>query len=436
MYKFAILILLFSFELFSSPKILCEKGAFVDEEIHIQVVGLEPDQIIDIEARWNGRDQIQWISSAQFQADADGVVDLANHAPLKGSYEGIDPMGLFWSMQMGSIVPRDSFSESEEDEELEEGWFLSTNVILLDGNCEIGKKQIQRYIRKPEVEFIEVSDDGLVGELFIPPGEGPFPVVMVLTGSNGGIPSLIAQLLAKEGIAAFALAYSGVEGLPPDVCDVPLEYFEVAFGWLREQPCLNGKISLHGTSRGAELALLLASMFPDEIERIVCVAPSSVVLSPDSWTYQGESVLPAAPFMVDLNNDYNQDHSRRDQPESIKIYRERGYHLEIERYNAARLPVERIKCPIMLISGGDDQLGPCSLYAQQILERLDEHHSTIERIHLNYPDAGHLIAIPYFPRINLLCEEDLWITLGGTPMADELASRDAWKKTIEFLKGD
>lgn len=39
-----------------------------------------------------------WTSHAVFQADATGTIDLASQAPLEGSYAGIDPMGIFWSM--------------------------------------------------------------------------------------------------------------------------------------------------------------------------------------------------------------------------------------------------------------------------------------------------------------------------------------------------
>src|SRR6266851_5729279 len=39
-----------------------------------------------------------WHSTADFIANAAGVVDLQRDAPVSGSYAGVEPMGLLWSM--------------------------------------------------------------------------------------------------------------------------------------------------------------------------------------------------------------------------------------------------------------------------------------------------------------------------------------------------
>ena len=38
-----------------------------------------------------------WASGATFIADAAGAVDVARQAPVSGSYDGADAMGLCWS---------------------------------------------------------------------------------------------------------------------------------------------------------------------------------------------------------------------------------------------------------------------------------------------------------------------------------------------------
>lgn len=415
-----------------TPQIICDKVSLADEEIEISVVGLSPHQVIRMEASWLDSDHVEWSSWAEFQADEKGVVDLSCQTPLKGSYEGIDSMGLFWSMEMGHVVILENHRDVPLDDYCDNAFII--HLTVSDDNDEIAEKGLCRLIGSPETEVIELRENGLVGDLFIPPSEEALPVVIVLSGSNGGIPSGHASLFAANGIAAFALAYSGADDLPPIVKNVPLEYFERAFEWVKNHPRLNGKIYLYGASRGAELALLLGSMFPDAIERIVASAPSSVVLSSDSWTYKGKPVLPAAPYFVDYNYDYQSDFSTRDKARSIRIHRERGFFLENERFEAASIPVEKINCPILLISGGDDQLGPASFYARMILARLDKHRSQIQRIHLDYPEAGHFISIPYYPRENVFCDEGGWETVGGTPLADELASRDSWMKILQFLQ--
>lgn len=420
-------------EEYLSPEFICEELSLIDEEIEIELAGLKPNQIVAIEAHWIDEDHVRWVSSAKFIANQQGVVNLSTQAPIEGSYEGIDPMGLFWSMEMGHVIIPEYLTARDVPDSCDYSRYIY--LLAFDESGEIAEKTICRQILSPEIELIELRENGLIGDLYIPQSEEPLPVVIVLTGSNGGIPSGLAALFASNGIAAFALAYSGVGDLPPNVEYVPLEYFERAFEWVQHHPRLNGKIALHGTSRGAELALLLGSRYPEMIDRIVAVAPSSVVLSRNSWIYKNEPVLPAAPFFIDVNHDYD-EHSfgLRENAYAIRIHRERGFLLENERFDAASIAVENIQCPIMLISGGDDQLGPCTFYAKHILKRLNNYHSTIERIHLDYPEAGHFITIPYIPRKCDYFENGGWITVGGAPLADELASRDSWMRTLEFLK--
>jgi Acyl-CoA thioester hydrolase/BAAT N-terminal region len=41
----------------------------------------------------------RWRSAATFVAGADGGVDVGTTAPVGGSYSGVSPMGLIWSME-------------------------------------------------------------------------------------------------------------------------------------------------------------------------------------------------------------------------------------------------------------------------------------------------------------------------------------------------
>ena len=61
---------------------------------------------------------------------------------------------------------------------------------------------------------IEVRDGDVVGTFAVPDGPGPFPGVVALSGSGGGIPSWWGDLLAPQGIAVLAAAYFGMEPLP------------------------------------------------------------------------------------------------------------------------------------------------------------------------------------------------------------------------------
>ena len=59
------------------------------------------------------------------------------------------------------------------------------------------------------------------------PGPGPFPGVIDLFGTVGGLVEFRSALLASRGIASYALPYFLYEDLPKDLSGVDLDYFIV-----------------------------------------------------------------------------------------------------------------------------------------------------------------------------------------------------------------
>jgi hypothetical protein len=91
----------------------------------------------------------------------------------------------------------------------------------------------ERHVAGPGVTRHPIRSDGIVGTLFLPPGDGPHPAVIVLNGGGGGIDEYRGAILASHGYAALNLGYSATEGLPRGLVNIPLEYFESAIcGWI------------------------------------------------------------------------------------------------------------------------------------------------------------------------------------------------------------
>jgi len=151
-----------------------------------------------------------------------------------------------------------------------------------------------------------VAADGLVANLYAPANGGRrLPGIIVLGGSEGGMgegSAIEAALLAEHGFAAMHLGYFDVPGRSKVLEGLPLEYFKTAIDWLRAQGNVDrDKIAVVGGSKGAEAALLIASLYP-QIKAVVAGAPSSVVWpgirgtrNGSSWTLAGAD-LPALPY--------------------------------------------------------------------------------------------------------------------------------------------
>jgi len=408
-------------------------GETVDKEVKIQVEQLTPFQEIELHAESKDQKGEVWFSHASFRADSQGQVDVSSSDPLdNSSYESADGMGLFWSMLPASKETSASFDCKNDS-------FLVDLKLYVDGNL-VGQETLARYLKAPDIKKTDIRENGLVGTLFVPQSVHPLPVIITLGGSDGGLSENRAKLLAANGFAVFALGYFRVEGLPSNLQDIPLEYFEKAFAWLKNQPDIDtSHVGLYGVSRGAELSLILGSFFPDSLQAIAAVVPSSVVYGGlsetpvNAWIYKGRPILPFAPFtQTDFTDGQGQTalnpaSTRQSFLESMK---------DRQAYAAAGIPVEKIRCPILLVSGGDDQMWPSDIYTDQIIERLTKANSPIICRHLHYPDAGHGINIPNLPIPGPAYYHPvakLWFSFGGTRAADARASADSWKKIVAFF---
>lgn len=406
--------------------------SLMDEFLSIEIQGLQPFQKAKIEAVMTDDNGERWSSWALFQSDANGSIVLSSDSPISGSYEQADGMGIFWSMK--PVLNRFASFKKKGDFEVDLSLIVDERVVQ--------RRSIQRLRKFADVRQIDVSEEGLVASLFIPSSERPLPVIIILSGSNGGLGENRAKLLASHGFSVLALGYFGVEGLPPNLENISLEYFEKAFAWLSRRNDVKGNcIGLYGASRGAELALILASVFPDKIQAVVATVPSHVTFAGlgnkhiPAWLYNGKPVGPDAPVpMTDTSN--GRGHSP-EHPIAATVDFLKGLNEYPDEFLAAEIPVEKIEGALMLISGGDDQMWPSSLFSQKIMQRLDEKNSSIIRTHLEYPLAGHQVNIPFLPSSESIYYHPhgkLWFSMGGSPQQDDLASRDSWNKLIEFFK--
>jgi dienelactone hydrolase len=427
--------------------------AFVDEELCIRVGGLTPHDSVVFHAKTEDDDKRVWASRAKFRADADGNVDLRSADSLEGTYRGVSSMGLFWSMILDETQRSGSSTFAKKD--------ASSNRVSLEAEVSgrIVAAQLERNCLAPGTETRDLTVEGdsgtgarhTVGRLFIPPAakcRRPCPVVIVLSGSGGGFDLDKAAVLSRHGFATLALAYFGIPPLPTWLNRIPLEYFEAAFGWLSSQPEVDSeRIGILAVSKGAELALLLGSMFP-QIRAVVAYAPSSVAWAASgrdkatgeiipSWTYQREPIqfapLPLRRFMFRSAIPV----ALLKKPVMFRNLFRSGLR-NSKAIAAAAIPVERIRGPIMLVSGGDDHLWPTARMSEAIVARLKQKHFAHRAEHLHYPHAGHMLRYPYLPTTARDSRNahlrGARFSFGGTAAADAEAQSDSWRRAVEFLR--
>lgn len=107
------------------------------------------------------------------------------------------------------------------------------------------------------------------GTTYGPPGEGPFPAILILHGSEGGWAGWshqFATLFAAHGFLAFPFSYSwdGNGWNAGNIRDVPLDRTVQALAALRDFKFSEPKVGMLGFSRGAEHALLVSTLMARE----------------------------------------------------------------------------------------------------------------------------------------------------------------------------
>ena len=103
------------------------------------------------------------------------------------------------------------------------------------------------------------------GTTYGPSRAGPYPSVLLLHGSEGGLSGWThrtAAILASNGFLCYPHSYSkgGNAWNAGHIEDVEISQTAEAMSALRSFEASNGKVALYGVSRGAEHALLLATL--------------------------------------------------------------------------------------------------------------------------------------------------------------------------------
>jgi len=282
-----------------------------------------------------------------------------------------------------------------------------------------------------------LDDPELDGALACPDTDERVPGVLALGGSDGGIPTYLERLLAAERCACLALAYHGSPTTQPNLIEVPLERLERALRWLRDHPRVaprDGRVAVVGASKGAELALVLATTFPDLVGPVVAYTPSSVVWAGidfsardapprSSWSRAGTPLqfVPLPPGVPPVQTERGL---------SLAPIFDRGLD-GVAADDAAIIPIERATGPVLLISGRDDRMWPASRMSRMLVDRARRFGREHLVRHLDFADAGHAL----FAVDPADLKQPMPFDLGGSEAAQAGAHEVAWPQVLRVLLG-
>jgi len=109
---------------------------------------------------------------------------------------------------------------------------------------------------------------GFDGEFYPPVGLPKKLGVLVPGGSDGGIPSRRAKVIAENGFPVLALAYFKTERTPQYLDMIPLEYFDEPIEWLKKSTYTQGgRIAVLGKLNTGELRIGGAAKEPAAYSR-------------------------------------------------------------------------------------------------------------------------------------------------------------------------
>jgi len=351
----------------------------IDETISMQFQNLPQKAKVRLDTSLTTPgEKLRFLSSCIFNVDSTGILDLST-APCEGpSYRGVDPMGIFWSMNPlpGSLTRLYSSGP------------LHYAIDIFDqDNQKLFSTSLTRNIYDRTITRKDIRTDGIVGTLFIPSGAGPFPTILVIEGA-ARIKEDLAAALASKGFVVLAVAFFKLEGLPRDYSHVRVEYFERAIDLLQGMDCVQeGGVGVVGCSKGCEISISCAAFLPlSKVKSVVGV--NGGITSALGKTSYGNTTIQKHPIREDF----------KPRPSPIPGCIDLKMLLKPldEIPDSCRIPIENSRADILMIAGEDDQCYESVKWAEEarkICHHFGESNFSVK----TYPGMGHALDAPFAP---------------------------------------
>jgi uncharacterized protein len=227
------------------------------------------------------------------------------------------------------------------------------------------------------------------------------PLVVGLGGSEGGNAWTSDRWkpkrdeFLKKGYAFLALGYFGMDSIPEVLDRISVDAIHDAIVKASQHPRIDrNRIILLGGSKGAELALLMASYY-DDVKAVIAIVPSHVTFpaltlsaSTSSWMYREEEV-PYVPVPWSAVSAL----TKRDLRRAFELMLE-----DTAAVSAARIRIEKIKGPIMLMSATQDEMWPSKEMSDEMVEYLSKNKFNFPVEHVVIK-GSHIAPLDHFDQV-------------------------------------
>lgn len=257
-----------------------------------------------------------------------------------------------------------------------------------------------QYTITPDLKKIEVTHAGAIYTVFHPAtkskAKGKAPLLFFFGGSEGGIwtgDDPIIMSLRNLGYHVVTVGYFKIDGIAETLSRVDLEPFGKAIEIYKKHPGVDPeRIGIIGGSKGAELALILGTRYPD-IHLVAAFVPSHVAFQGidiaifshhSSWRYHGKE-LPFVPYnsfsWAALKGVFSGENYRDMHLQALE---------DKTAVKQATIPVEKINGSVFLLSAIHDQFWPSTPMAEAIMKRLDTHRFAFPHRHVAW-NINHMV---------------------------------------------
>ncbi len=285
------------------------------------------------------------------------------------------------------------------------------------------------------MQTLTMEANGIHGYFF--EAANPFDTkkaIIVVGGSEGNenIPMKIGNLFAENGFSALGLCYWNMPGLSDNLVDIPVEIMEQAVNRLKDQGY--ERIGLYGLSKGAEYALLSASLIPD-ISCVIAVCPSFCIWAglkggssmlkkgfsnTSSFTWHGKSL----PYVSGKKDKFGIIKRLITQQQINMCFM---YERSLMTMNPnAVIKVENINGPVLLQYPKEDSMWPSRYSAEQIFKRLQVNSFTHPAKSSQYT-CSHLL-VPMAPSLRRVFKIER-----THPELCDNSRKDAFKEAVDWF---